>query len=140
MKKMILVMFSLISISAFSQTQPAEVSIELNSVNTSNEILARKKESYSYNFGTVRVGSPQYVRFTFTNSGDKALNFERAGISGLGFDAYHTCTGALAPQAKCTFDIRYNPWNEGFNTGTFILSFKEDLDIFVYLSAHAMKF
>lgn len=108
----------------------AEINISVNTTEK-QEIgaLERTVERYHYNFGLVRVNSTQYVQYTVTNSGTTPLTFDRALIGGMGFDAYHSCDAVLAPNAKCKFEISYNPPFEGMNSGRFILSFKEDLDL-----------
>lgn len=100
----------------------------------------RTVDRYSYNFGSVRVGMTQYIRYTLTNTGTTPLTFDRALIGGIGFDAYHSCDVTLQPNEKCSFEISYNPPFEGMHSGQFVLSFVENLDIVVDLWGSGTRF
>ena len=110
---------------------------QLEVTNSNNE----KKTSYFYhNFGRIFTGSASYVRYNVKNTGDSQLEFLKAQISGgHAYNAYHSCKEGLAPQKSCWFEIRYWPLFEGWDTGRFIISFKEDNKIVVDLSGQSYK-
>lgn len=82
---------------------------------------------YSYNFGTTWVRSPTYADFTLTNRGPQDLIIQRIAIGGLDFDAYYNCPQVLRPGIACKIRVRFNPWNEGFKTGTLYIETNEGL-------------
>ena len=103
------------------------------SVKAQDTTAERTVDRYYYNFGMVRMYSTQYIRYTLTNTGTTPLTFDRALIGGPGYDAYHSCTGVLNPNEKCSFEISFSPVFEYGASGRFILSFIENLDIVVDL-------
>ena len=86
-----------------------------------------------YDFGFVPVNSVRYVNYSVTNTGDTPLTFSRAVIYGGAFSATHSCSGVLAPKAKCGFEIRFWPMLDGVTSGRFILDFVEDSSVIVDL-------
>ncbi len=111
----------------------ASIEIKVEDFSPPSEIQQRVIDRYSYNFGRVWLNSSQYASYRLTNTGSTPLTFQSASVSGIDFSASHSCVGKLAPQQVCRFDIRYSPFFAGFNSGRFILSFIENLDIVVDL-------
>ena len=93
------------------------------------QMQERQVDYYSYNFGRVWLNSSQYASYRLTNTGSTPLTFLQATISGSGYSARHNCNGVVLPHQVCRFDIRYNPFFVGFDSGRFVLSFVEDLDL-----------
>ncbi|MCB0420218.1 MAG: hypothetical protein KDD61_04435 [Bdellovibrionales bacterium] len=116
----------------FSQAEyDIPLNIEMNSADPAN--------SYSYNFGRVRVNSVRYARFDVTNTGDTPLTFQAASISGPGYSANHSCRGVLEVSEKCLVEIRYWPPFEGFQSGQFQLKFKELSPLVIRLLGQGVK-
>ena len=97
------------------------------------QIQMRQVDYYSYNFGRVWLNSSQYASYRLTNTGSTPLTFLQATISGAAYSASHNCNGVVLPNQVCRFDIRYSPFFVGFDSGRFVLSFVEDLDLVVDL-------
>ena len=126
MKIFLSLVLSFISFMSF-----AEISVELNS--------NKSVEYHSYNFGTVPVNSRTPISYKVTNTGESALTFHSATISGMGFDAYHTCKKGLQPKEVCTFTIYYWPSFEGMSSGRFRINFDPESDIVVDLWGNATR-
>lgn len=116
---------------AFSGMALASLSIELNQ--------DKSVEYHSYNFGTVKIGFRMPITYKVTNTGDTALTFHSATISGIGYDAYHSCKNGLQPKEVCSFTINYWPSFEGFHSGRFRLNFDPESDIVVDLMGNAVR-
>lgn len=126
MKFVLAFLFVFLSHSSF-----ALISIELNQ--------DKSVEHHSYNFGTVPVNSRTPISYKVTNTGESALTFHSATISGMGFDAYHTCKKGLQPKEVCTFTIYYWPSFEGMSSGRFRINFDPESDIVVDLWGNATR-
>jgi hypothetical protein len=96
-------------------------------------------ERHYYNFGMQRVNSRTMVEYRVTNTGSTPLNFQNSRIFGMGFSAYHNCSGMLPPQGRCAFRIEYAPFFEGYSSGQFTLSFDQGSDIVVDLAGQAVR-
>lgn len=94
-------------------------------------------EYHSYYFGRVPVNSLRSVYYKVTNTGENPLSFDSSYISGIGFDAWHSCAKGLSPNETCKFEIRYWPHIRGYHSGQFELHFIEDSSIIVNLNGEA---
>lgn len=116
-----------------------QIEIHVQSHPSQNSVQANTVDYYSYYFGRVWLNTSSYASYKLTNTGTTPLTFQRATISGTSYGATHSCTGVLVPNAVCQFEIRFNPFWEGFSSGRFILSFVEDLDIVVDVQGEGYK-
>ncbi|MCB9025353.1 MAG: hypothetical protein H6625_03475 [Bdellovibrionaceae bacterium] len=118
------------------------VFLPLSHANTDKEIFVGGIQTtdvdyHSYYFGKIPVNSFRFIRFKVTNIDQTPLTFDSAYISGIGYNAWHTCDKGLYPQETCMFEIRYSPYIKGFHTGRFELNFKENSRIIVDLRGEA---
>jgi len=127
-----------VAASLSSLAAQAELSIQVAA--PASEIQTQSVQRLSYNFGRVPVNTPRYVRFDVTNTGTIPLTFRDATISGIDYDAFHSCGGILPVGARCWFEIRYWPRFERFSSGRFTLFFMEDTGIVVDLWGEATPF
>ncbi len=116
-----------------------QVEIQIQAKENAGDIQSNAVDYYSYNFGRIWVNSSSYASYKLTNTGTTPLTFQRATISGADYSATHSCTGVLAPNAVCQFDIRFSPFWPGFSSGRFVLSFVEDLDLVVDVSGEGYR-
>jgi len=116
-----------------------QIEIQAQTKQNSSDVQANTVDYYSYYFGRVWVNTSSYASYKLTNTGTTPLTFQRATISGMDYSATHSCTGVLAPNEVCQFDIRFSPFWEGYRSGRFVLSFVEDLDIVVDVSGEGYK-
>ncbi len=134
--------FKLLVLSSFvvAGLAHANFNIQVNQNTEPSEGAPTGKTSYfSYNFGRVWTNSMNSVRYDVTNTGTTPLNFISATISGIGYDAYHSCSAGLQPTQKCWFEIRYWPSFEGFHSGRFVISFSDANQIVVDLWGEAHR-
>jgi len=133
-------LMTLICACLLSSAAMASGQIEIQAQSKSqNSVQASTVDRYNYYFGRVWLNTSSYASYKLTNTGTTPLTFQRATISGADYSATHSCTGVLAPNAVCQFDIRFSPFWEGYSSGRFILSFVEDLDIVVDLQGEGYK-
>lgn len=125
---------SMIFIFAFGLVSYAEMSKKI-------EINQEKGSSYFYeNFGRVMVGTAHYARYTVKNTGDSALAWKDAVVYGsIDFEGYHSCRNGLQPQQSCWIEIRYWPMFEGWDTGTFVITFDQQNRIQIDLNGEAYR-
>jgi hypothetical protein len=133
---MTLVCACLLTTGAFASQQ---VEIQVQSKQNTSDLQASTVDYYSYYFGRVWLNTSSYASYKLTNTGTTPLTFQRATISGADYSATHSCTGVLAPNAVCQFNIRFSPFWEGYRSGRFVLSFVEDLDIVVDVSGEGYR-
>lgn len=117
----------------------ASQQVEIQVQAKTGDVQVNAVDYYSYYFGRVWLNTSSYASYKLTNTGTTPLTFQRATISGIDYSATHSCTGVLEPNAACRFDIRFNPFWEGYRTGRFVLSFVEDLDIVVDVSGEGYR-
>ena len=96
-------------------------------------------EYLSYYFGQVQMNTTTSVTYKVTNTGTTPLVFQSAAISGIGYDAYHTCKNGLAPKATCNFEIIFWPTMPGFMTGRFDLPFEQNTEFVVDLTGDSVR-
>lgn len=107
---------------------------------TDNAFNQRAIDRYHHYFGRVLLHSSAHATYRLTNTGTTPLTFQTASISGIGYSASHNCTGLLMPHQTCEFSMRFRPTMEGFRSGRFILSFVENLDIWVSLTGEGYRY
>lgn len=141
MKTLLLLATLIVSTSAWAaqnfNLSASSSNVEISDVTPAS---ARTVDRYGYNFGLVVIGTTKYVTYTLTNTGTTPLTFERAIINGARFDAYHSCDISLQPNQKCRFEISFNPLFVGVQSGQFVLSFIENLDIVVDLWGNGSRY
>ena len=94
----------------------------------------------SYDFGWVPLMSSRSVTFTISNTGTTDLVPEGTFISGSGYSASHTCTRTLKPQETCRALIRFEPFFEGLQVGTFETYFSGDTGVVIRLWGRGQRF
>ena len=138
--KMILMYLVLLGFASFtvsaSPVKAAHGSLEFFLTESKNE---RVYDRHFYNFGNVSQYGTRSISYKISNTGESALNFERATISGMGYSASHSCKNGLEPKKKCSVTITFAPLLEGWFVGRFILDFKENSSILIDLSANSTR-
>ena len=135
MKKLILACTLMLSNILFANesipTQHQSVQIEISDDKEIDRLFT--------NFGTIPVGSFNYVNYYVTNTGNQPLFFRDARIYGANYYARHNCK-SLAPRGRCTFTIEYSPFYEGWHTGQFTLSLDPGYMVVVDLQGNAIRY
>lgn len=132
MRNLLIACSLLFSAHAFSATKVEIQHIDVNQQDT----LA---ERHYYNFGMQRVHSRSMVEYRVSNTGTTELRFQDARIMGIGYYAYHNCSGVIPAGGRCFFRIEYAPYFEGYHHGQFALAFDQGEDIYVDLSGQAIR-
>lgn len=94
----------------------------------------------SYDFGWVPLMSTRTVTFTISNTGTTDLTPEGTFISGASYSATHTCTQVLKPNEACRATIRFEPFFEGLQVGTFETYFSGDAGVVIRLWGTGQRF
>ena len=101
----------------------ASASLQIEKIGPTENIQPQNSY-YSHYFGMVMVNSYNTVRYTVTNTGTTPLQFQSANIWGIDYRANHSCGSGLQPNQQCSFEIVYWPFNEGYSSGDFSLTFR----------------
>ena len=128
-------------VAALSLTQAvhATAQIEVTPVIDQNQESVSTQDYTSHWFGRVFVNSHNSVRWTITNTGDENLDYASANMFGsFDYRARHNCTGTLLPGQRCQIEITYWPAFEGYDSGDFMLHFKQD-SIQIHVWGEAVK-
>ena len=128
-------------VAALSLTHAAHAAaqIEVTSTIDQNQESVTTQDYTSHWFGRVLVNSYNSVRWTITNTGDENLDYARANMFGsFNYRASHSCTGTLLPGQSCQVEVTYWPPFEGYDSGDFMLDFKQD-SVQIHVWGEAVK-
>lgn len=108
---MCMVLAAFLSVPAWAQNEPAEVTVNPNTIET------QSRDYYYYNFGSVRVNWSRYADIYLRNTGHEPLHVRGVFISGSAFWAWSYCPNVLYPGQSCLTRVEFRPWYEGYFSG-----------------------
>jgi hypothetical protein len=134
MRKIVFILATMMTLSAgaapeTTATKPtkdnssAQATAPVLEINVSpGEQQLQRDSRYYVNFGRVRVGQTAYRGFTLRNTGYVPLVIRDFDVSGRDFSADDNCPTILRAGQRCSFEVYFSPWMEGYSTGSLYVS------------------